>query len=82
MGEEFGGSDKLALAPKGSAEPLGVRRTFLQQALNYVKRYLQNLPYRTPKVPQNAGEPLGARTRLLRTRLFFGQKLRGSFYRG
>ena len=69
IGEEFAGHEKLGMAPKVlqnlwvSAEPFFNR-------LFTMRNILQNLPSEPPRVPLNSGEPLGARTRLLRTGVF------------
>ena len=62
LGEEFAGPE-AGLGSQSSAEPLGFCTTFHQQAFYNVKRSAK------PSL-QHSGEPLGARTRALRTGFF------------
>ena len=57
---------KAGLGSQSSAEPLGFCTTFPQEGIYYVKRSAEP-SCRTPKAPQNSGEPLRARICLLRT---------------
>ena len=66
MGEEFPGAEKLGLAPKVLQNLWGYAEPFFNRLFGYVKRSAEP-SCRTPKVPQNSGEPLGARARLSRT---------------
>ena len=70
---------EAGLGSPSSAEPLGFCITFLQQAFYHVKRCAEP-PCRTSKVPQKSGEPLGARTRLLRTGIFSSKAWLGSWH--
>ena len=65
---------QAGLGSQSSAEPLGFCRAFLQQAFYYGKHSAEP-SCGTAKVLQNSGEPVGARTHLLRTGFFSSQEV-------
>ena len=64
FGGKFAGPEKLGLAPKVLQN---LSSTGILLCETFCRTFLQNPP---PKVRQNSGEPLGGRTRLLRTGCF------------